>query len=658
MLSIFVKERLTKHPITIVIVAAVLTFVSFSVVYFEIDSMGESERSATQEIRKLESIRGQIAFHGEILTSSTIMAAMTGNDAWSERFLKHQALLGEALDNLQQLLGGESGVASLTEDSTFEVLAHEYKAFELIQQNRVDEARRMLFGDSFQQQKQRHEKAIAQLGDRVDTYIENTNVDIESTRDRTQKFILITLLFILGSWVFVLQLIHWWQQEIRQLAFFDPLTGLASRRYFTLHIDKVIKNAERCNGGLTLLFMDLDGFKDVNDSMGHDVGDLLLKEIANRLNGVSRESDFVSRLGGDEFCILLESQIEPGDVEKAVERFIDAIEAPLVLSARQLRPRTSIGIARYPQDGATAQVLMKSADSAMYCAKKTGKHRYEYYSSELTEQAEKRLTLIGDLREAFHREEFVLHYQPAVNMQTGRIESVEALVRWQHPVRGFVPPLEFISQLEDMGFIDRLGEWVLERACTQVLDWEFQGKPLKIAVNISPRHFLSAGFVESAGDIIAGTGLSTDRVVLEITESTIQENTIANQNFAQLREMGIQLAIDDFGTGYSSLGSLRNMPIDILKIDQVFIRDLLDGPRETVMLSAIMEMAHGLNLKVVAEGVEEVGHILALRSMGADLAQGFYFSKPLPADELSALLAIGQPLQVPDLAAGSNDKAA
>ena len=637
-LNISVKEKLTRHPTTIVVVAAVLTLVSFSAVYFKIESMGASERATTHEIRKLENIRGQIIFYGEVLTSSTLMAAVTGNDSWGERFLEHQILLEEALVNMKKLLGNNGLVDFHTEDITDKLLGYEYEAFELIQQNRADEARHMLFGAAYQQQKILYEKALAKLGDQVDAYIEDTHREIEHVRLLTQQYILVTLLLILGGWVFVLLLIHWWQQEVRQLAFYDPLTGLASRRYFTLHIDKAIKSAKRRGIGFTLLFMDLDGFKDVNDSMGHDVGDHLLKVIGNRLSRSARDCDFVSRLGGDEFCILLEDLNENPDIEVVVERFIDAIEAPVDLSARQFRPRTSIGIARYPVDGANAQVLMKSADSAMYSAKRSGKHLYEYYNSNLTDQAEQRLSLIGDLREAFHRDEFCLYYQPVINLTSGHVIGVEALVRWEHPHRGLVPPSEFIPQLEEMGLIDKLGEWVLERACTQALDWTYLGQPLRIAVNISPQHFLKSDFVNYVNQVITSVGISPDRVILEITESTIQDTTKGNENFAQLHELGVRLAIDDFGTGYSSLGSLRTMPIDILKIDQVFIRDLLKEGRGSIMLSAIMGMANSLELQVVAEGVEEYGHVLALRSVGCELAQGYLFSKPICAADMILLL--------------------
>ena len=645
MLNISVKEKLTRHPTTIVVIAAVLTLVSFSAVYFKIESMGASERATTHEIRKLENIRGQIIFYGEVLTNSTLMAAVTGNDSWGERFLEHQILLEEALVNMSTLLGDNGLVDSHTQDITDKLLGYEYEAFELIQQNRADEARHMLFGVAYQQQKILYEKALAELGDQVDAYIDNTHREIEHVRLLTQQYILVTLLLILGGWVFVLLLIHWWQQEIRQLAFYDPLTGLASRRYFTLHIDKAIKSAKRRGAGFTLLFMDLDGFKDVNDSMGHDVGDHLLKEIANRLIFTARECDFVSRLGGDEFCILLEDLNESCDIEGAVERLINAIEAPVDLSARQFRPRTSIGIARYPVDGTNAQVLMKSADSAMYSAKRSGKHQYEYYNFNLTDQAEQRLSLIGDLREAFHRNEFCLYYQPVISLASGHVIGVEALVRWQHPQRGLVPPGEFIPQIEEMGLIDKLGEWVLERACTQALDWTFQGHPLRIAANISPQHFLQSDFVDYVNQVITNVGISPDRVILEITESTIQETTMGNENFAQLHELGVRLAIDDFGTGYSSLGSLRTMPIDILKIDQVFIKDLLKEGRGSIMLSAIMGMADSLELQVVAEGVEEYGHVLALRSAGCELVQGYLFSKPLCAADMILLLENGQPFE-------------
>ena len=639
-----VKGKLTKHPTAIMVVATVLTLVLFSVVYFAIESLGKSERSASHDIRNLDSLKGRIEFYGEVLTNSALMAAVTGNESWSSRFVEHRVLLDDAQSELRRLLGNKDGVTSLTENATYKLLEYESDAFELIQQNRADEARHMLFGPAYQLEKSRHELAMNTLASHVDAYIQNTNSGIENARDWTQRFVIVTLLIVLCGWFFVLLLIHWWQQEIRQLAYYDSLTGLASRRYFTLELDKAIKLADRRRESLTLLYMDLDGFKDVNDSMGHDVGDYLLKEIANRLSSTARQSDFVTRLGGDEFCILLQGNAGIVDVEKIVERYLQAIEQPVELSTRQFRPRTSIGVSRYPEDGTTAQSLMKSADSAMYSAKKTGKHTHEYYNSELTVQAQQRLTLVGDLREAFLRDEFLLHYQPIVNLNSGCIESVEALVRWQHPDRGLVPPLEFISQLETMGLIDKLGEWVLERACTEAINWTFQGKPIQIAVNISPKHFHEKGFVESVRNIIDRTGMAPNRIIVEITESTFQNAMSMDEKCIDLRRLGISLAIDDFGTGYSSLGSLRNMPIDILKIDRIFVQELLNDSRDSVMLSAIMGMARGFDLSVVVEGVEETQQVLACKSLGCDRAQGYYFSRPVIACEMARLLEIGKPL--------------
>jgi diguanylate cyclase (GGDEF)-like protein len=428
------------------------------------------------------------------------------------------------------------------------------------------------------------------------------------------------------------------EDKIRKLAYYDPLTSLASRSYFMQRIDEATKSARRRNESLALFFMDLDGFKDVNDTLGHDVGDRLLEEIARRLRTVFRDTDFIGRLGGDEFCVLMENVGDSFDLAGVAERCLKEIEKPVDLHVRQVRPRISIGIARFPQDGDTPQTLIKSADSAMYLAKQSGKHRFEYYSSELTHQAEERLSLVGELREAFRNNEFFLHYQPQIGLGSGRVEGVEALVRWQHPKRGLVQPLEFIPQLESMGMINQLGEWVLREACQQGVRWNMDSRPIKISVNISPSHFHTENFVETTRKILSETGMHPDQVVLEVTESAIQDHDEALKNFLKLRDLGVDLALDDFGTGYSSLGSLHQLPIKILKIDRVFIKDLLSNSRDAIMLGTIMGMAHALKLKVIAEGVEELGQVQALLSIGCDTVQGFYFSRPVSSIEIPTLL--------------------
>ncbi|MCZ6618328.1 MAG: EAL domain-containing protein, partial [Gammaproteobacteria bacterium] len=426
------------------------------------------------------------------------------------------------------------------------------------------------------------------------------------------------------------------EDKIRKLAYYDPLTSLASRSYFMQRIEEATKAAKRREEGLAVFFMDLDGFKDVNDTLGHDVGDNLLEEVARRLRLVFRETDFIARLGGDEFVVLMENLVDSFDITQLAQRCLAEIEKPVDLNVRRIQPRMSIGIALFPQDGDTAQTLIKSADSAMYSAKQNGKHRFEYYSADLTEQAERRLSLVSDLRDAFDNDEFVLHYQPLIDLETGLAVSVEALVRWRHPRRGLVPPLEFIAELERMGMIQELGDWVLQQACAQTVRWSRDIRPIKVSVNISPSHFHDAAFIGKVNTIITETGIHPDQLVLEVTESALHNHDNALASFAELRSLGVGLAIDDFGTGYSSL--LHEIPMDFLKIDHIFIRELLVNPRDAIMVGTIMDMAHALGLQVVAEGVEELGQVQSLVSLGCDWAQGFYFSKPVPGSDVPAVL--------------------
>ncbi len=425
--------------------------------------------------------------------------------------------------------------------------------------------------------------------------------------------------------------------KIRKLAYYDSLTSLASRSYFMQRIDEMVKASRRRNEAFTLFFMDLDGFKDVNDSMGHDVGDHLLTEISRRLRVVFRETDFIARLGGDEFCVLMDNLSDHMETIQIAQRCLQAIGEPLELGMRKVRPRASIGIARYPEDGDNPQALIKAADSAMYLAKRNGKHRFEYFSQGMTQEAEKRLTLVAELREAVEQKQFLLWYQPIIETRSGRVKGVEALVRWQHPVRGLVQPNEFISAIERMGLICELGEWVLQQACAQAAVWSRSLGQLDVTVNTSPEQFLAPNFVQLVKQVVADSGISPASLILEVTESAFQGSQEVLDAITDLRRSGIRFAIDDFGTGYSSLGSIHKLPVDFLKIDRLFLREVLARPRDAIMLGSIMSMAHALDLQVVAEGIEEPGQVQIMESLGCDFLQGFCFSKPVAAAEIPVL---------------------
>jgi len=423
------------------------------------------------------------------------------------------------------------------------------------------------------------------------------------------------------------------------MAYFDALTGLASRSHLIQHLDDTIRLARRRKEEFTILFLDLDGFKDVNDSLGHDIGDFMLVGIARRLLDVVRDVDFVARLGGDEFCILLNDNRDELDAAEVATRCLELVNEPIELGNQQWRPHVSIGLARFPIDGETAGQLLKAADSAMYAAKQAGKHRYAFYRPEMTQEAERRLASEQMLRAALEKEQFELYYQPQIEMRSGRVRAVEALARWHHPERGIVMPGEFIATLERIGLICELGNWAIRQACAQIKAWSEQGLPaVSVAVNISPLHFHDPSIINSVSSALTESGISPQLLEIEITETSVQSDTKAMVVLRQLQSLGVRISIDDFGTGYSSLGSLKHLPINTLKIDRLFIMDMLDQNGDALMLGTIIGLAHALGYSVVAEGVEEREQAIVLAGLNCDLAQGYLFSYPIPAHRIGALL--------------------
>jgi diguanylate cyclase (GGDEF)-like protein len=442
------------------------------------------------------------------------------------------------------------------------------------------------------------------------------------------------------------------KNRLRKLAYFDSLTSLPNRRLFTEQLSLLLKLAKRNGQTLALLFLDLDNFKRINDSLGHTAGDILLREVASRLSSCVRDSDViahygesgskidVSRLGGDEFTVVL-NQIESADSASLVaQRLIDSLAEPMIIDGHELVITPSIGIAIAPRDAGDVEGLLKAADTAMYHAKSTGKNDYLYYSSDMAEAGIDRLKLETDLRKAIELDQLVLHYQPQVDTVTGCVVGAEALIRWNHPEHGLVPPFKFIPLAEEMGMIGALGEWVLRRACLQMKELEQLGLHLpKIAVNVSALQFNTA-FIKRVSEILRETRLDPTSLELELTEGVIIENTASTvKALHDLKELGVTLSIDDFGTGYSSLSYLSRFPLDKLKIDRSFVVDFANSENDASLVIAIIAMAKSMNLGIVAEGVETHDQYHFMTSNGANVIQGFLFSKPVPASELKALLA-------------------
>ena len=426
------------------------------------------------------------------------------------------------------------------------------------------------------------------------------------------------------------------EERVQYLAYYDALTGLPNRTLLQDRLAKALASARRQKDKVALLFLDLDRFKVINDSLGHSVGDLLLQDIAERLKGWGREQDTVARLGGDEFLILLTGVKDIPDVAVAAERIMDAMTAEFVVQGHSLRISCSLGISIFPEHGPDGEALIKNADAAMYCAKDY-RNNFRFFTEDMNVQVMERLTLESNLRLAIEKRELFLVYQPQMDISTGRITALEALLRWQHPELGLVAPDRFIRIAENSGLIVPIGEWVLMTACRQAREWQDEGlPPVSIAVNISAVQFRQEDFCELIKRVLHETGLAPQCLDLELTESLLLANADVTLSVLQeLRAMGLTLAIDDFGTGYSSFSYLRQFQVSKLKIDRSFIRDVATNPDDAAITTAIISMAKSLNLKVIAEGVENEGQMSFLRAHQCDEIQGYYFSKPLTVDQVA-----------------------
>ncbi len=439
------------------------------------------------------------------------------------------------------------------------------------------------------------------------------------------------------------------EERVRRFAYRDDLTGLPNRQHFHQLLRSGVSLAERTERRMALLFLDLDGFKKVNDTLGHDVGDKLLAEVACRFSKAVRLSDHlgrqsetsveqsssISRLGGDEFTVLLTEINQPADATIVAERLLATLERPITLAGQDLFMSTSIGIAVFPEDGADAETLVRNADAAMYFAKGRGRNGYSFYSAEMNRSQSHRLEIESRLRVALEREQLEIFYQPILSAETGEVVAAEALVRWRDPEWGYVPPDDFIPVAEETGLIVGLGQWVFRKVCEQARRWRDESHAaIRIGVNVSGKQIREPGMVEMVRQALQATGVSPTQVELEITESTImQDDALTIQTLRQLKEMGVGLALDDFGTGYSSLSYLRRFTIDRVKIDRTFISELPGNASDAALTSAIIAMAHGLQLDVVAEGVETEEQARFLELRGCDELQGYLFGRPCPAEE-------------------------
>ncbi len=434
------------------------------------------------------------------------------------------------------------------------------------------------------------------------------------------------------------------EQTIEHLALYDQLTDLPNRAMFNSRLKLALKQAERTGEKVAVILVDLDRFKTINDTLGHNIGDDFIKMVGHRLFNCLSENDVVARMGGDEFMIMLPALHDFKNIFKIIQKLMDAFIDPFQYENQQLHIKASMGISIYPDDGDDALALIKNADSALYEAKYSGRNHYKFYTAKLNATAFEQLTMETALRQALYGNQFMVYYQPQLDIATGKIIGMEALVRWKHPEMGIIPPIQFIPLAEETGLIVPLGSWVLKTACMQTVTWKKMGfDHLRLAVNLSARQFQEPELVETILNICTDVGMPPQSLELEITESILMKDiTIAIMILKWLNKKGIRIAIDDFGTGYSSLSYLKKFPLNHLKIDRSFIRDCINNKDDAAIISCIVSIANNLHLKIIAEGVETKEQLAFVRSIGCHQFQGYYFSPPVPAEEFTAMLQNGK----------------
>jgi len=430
------------------------------------------------------------------------------------------------------------------------------------------------------------------------------------------------------------------EEVVKFAATHDPLTGLANRLLLTERVNRALAAAKSEGRRIAMLFIDLDRFKNINDTLGHEAGDRLLQNVANRLARCVRRSDTVARQGGDEFVVLIEAFQGPDDLAQVAEKILVEVAEPMTVYGREFQITASIGVSTCPVDGEDLQALLKNADIAMYRAKQQGKNTYQFYAEKMNPHSVERLELEAALRRALERNELTLHYQPKIQARTGRVTGIECLLRWQHPTIGPVPPDQIVPLAEETGLIVPIGKWALRTACLQARKWAEQGLPLlRMAVNLSARQFMSPTLLDDVEGTIAETGMDPRWIEFEVTESVMMPDPEqAVKLLRKLKAIGVRVTIDDFGTGYSSLAYLKRLPIDCVKIDASFVRGVPVDASDVAITDTILAMSRSLGLKVVAEGVETRDQMSFLERRGCDEMQGYYFSKPLPAEQLTVYL--------------------
>ncbi|MFK8019094.1 MAG: putative bifunctional diguanylate cyclase/phosphodiesterase [Pseudomonadales bacterium] len=633
----------STHKSELSIVAALVATVAIlAFSHFQTADQHEDVQRSIRNNLMLSELAGDIRYYNEVLTMSAQMAVYTNDPMglWQERHSMTSNMLKDAMQGVTT--GKTNSVVENIEAVNGRLVAVENLVFASLQAGSQGKAKALLNSDHYQTLKRDYNKLSYELHDRLNASILSNRAAVRMSQEEAKNstFAIASLIALL--WTLVLNRTSIWRREVAtstthltELAHYDNLTGLANRTLFNLRLAEATAQCDRTGVSLALIIVDVDKFKDVNDSYGHVAGDELLKAIARKLQNRARVTDTVARLGGDEFAIVATNVKDSMSIGRFAHSLIRKGSEKIRFENNTFGTSQSIGIALYPDDASDTQSLMQKADFALYQAKDSGLGQYRLFDQQLEEAVQSKRRMQEDIAASLIDDHFQLHYQPLIDINTGQLKGVEALIRWNHPERGFVPPDVFVPIAEECGLIIEVGDWVLNEACRQQVSWREQGVgDIVVAVNLSSVQFQNADLVSSIKRTVLSAGMSPGKLELEITESGIMDKgETVIELLQELNEFGLKLAIDDFGTGYSSLSYLKHFPVHHLKIDRDFVTELPHNKDDAAIARTIISMGHSMKLKVVAEGVETEDQLQFLRDEQCDYAQGYYISRPVAAND-------------------------
>jgi len=591
---------------------------------------------------KIQQLSDSLRIHQESMSSAIEFAVTSGEAHWRNNYENSLLKLQDVMHTSSLSLADTHSIVDDILRQNQRVIAQERQLFKFVAAGEREAAFALLASDEYQEVKIIQEQQALTLRATLDRKAKENIEQFNTKLNKTTMVLSVQIILISGIWIYVMYVLRKWHKQqdahshqLTRLAHFDTLTGIGNRALFQIRLEAAFEQSRRNNSHVGLLLMDIDHFKDINDNLGHDVGDELLIRVATELKRACRESDTVIRLGGDEFAIIVNNFDQKRDTAVLGNKILSIFEQPLLLKNREIKTGTSIGLAFYPDDAGTAEELLRKADMALYEAKRNGRANFKYFDRTIEIAARKKVAMQADISEALEHDQFELHFQPLIDMASNSVIGVESLIRWNHPKHGFIPPDEFISIAEESRQVVAIGRWVLRQSCEQQVRWEQRGLPsLSMAVNLSGVQFDEPDLIQTVETIMRETRIQNDRLTLEITESTLMETSgdvVAKLH--ALNSLGLKLAIDDFGTGYSSLAYLKRFPIHHLKIDRAFVKDLPHDSHDIAIARSIIKMAHELQINVVAEGIEELAQFNFLKNAECNYGQGYYFGKPMPAND-------------------------